>query len=288
MGCLTALLLCVGWLPGQDPAVDPALDPPRKAFVDAVEKARQDLLAQINRKIEAARQKGDRQTVKKLKDDHEALEEHPAAKLGFPSPSHQAALEKAGKTLQAEYARIIRQNTMDGRDDRAEWAEKDLKKLLASIRPPEADDRAPPDPELADPKKPWSSLLHASTMRHLMRSGGSPSAPGTGLSADLDTEGHFQIQSIGPGLVRILHRKTGKLLTPAVVQAKPGTAVVLKAPMKTEGHQAWQMVQADKGMVRLIHQRTGRPLTVTENLPTVGDLAKLGPESLWKITPLKN
>jgi hypothetical protein len=288
MGCLTALLLCAGWLPGQDPAADPALDIPRKAFVDAVEKARQDLLTQIARKIEAARQKGDRQAVKKLKDDQEALEQHPAAKLGFPSPSHQAALEKAGKTLQADYARIIRQNTMAGRDDRAEWAEKDLKKLLASIRPPDSDDRTPADPELADPKKPWSALFHAASMRHLVRSGGSASAPGTGLAADLDVEGHFQIQPIGPGLVRILHRKTGKLLTPAVVQAKPGTAVVLKAPMKTEGHQAWQVVQADKGMVRLIHQRTGRPLTIAENSPVVGDLAKLGPESLWTMKPIKN
>lgn len=288
MGCLTALLLCAGWLPGQDPAADPALDIPRKAFVDAIEKARQDLLAQINRKIEAARQKGDRQAVKKLKDDQEALEQHPAAKLEFPSPAHQMALEKAGKTLQAEYTRIIRQNTMAGRDDRAEWAEKDLKKLLASIRPPDSDDRNPPDPELADPKKPWSALFHAASMRHLIRSGGSASAPGTGLDADLDVEGHFQIQPLGPGLVRILHRKTGKLLTPAVVQAKPGTAVVLKAPMKTEGHQAWQVVQADKGMVRLIHQRTGRPLTVAENSPVVGDLAKLGPESLWTMKPIKN
>ncbi|MFM8932668.1 MAG: RICIN domain-containing protein [Gemmataceae bacterium] len=288
MGCLTVLLLCAGWLPGQDPAADPALDIPRKAFVDAVEKARQDLLTQIHRKIEASRQKGDRQAVKKLKDDQEALEQHPAAKLGFPAPAHQAALEKAGKTLQADYARIIRQNTMDGRDDRAEWAEKDLKKLLASIRPPESDDRVPPDPELADPKKPWTALFHTNTMRHLVRSGGSASAPGTGLAADFDVEGHFQIQPIGPGLVRVLHRKTGKLLTPAVVQAKPGTAVVLKAPMKTEGHQAWQVVQADKGMVRLIHQRTGRPLTIAENSPVVGDLAKLGPESLWTMKPIKN
>ena len=71
MGCLLAFLIA-GGLPGQNPAANPALDIPRKAFVDAVEKARQDLQNQITRKIEAARQKGDRQTVKRLKDDQEA------------------------------------------------------------------------------------------------------------------------------------------------------------------------------------------------------------------------
>ncbi len=286
MGCLLAFLIA-GGLPGQNPAANPALDIPRKAFVDAVEKARQDLQNQITRKIEAARQKGDRQTVKRLKEDQEALARHPAAKLSTPSPAHQAALEKAAKNLQGDYGKIIRQDTKEGNDDRAEWAEKDLKKLLASIRPPETDNTLPPDPELADPTKPWSSLLHTISMRHLTRLGGTPTAPGTTLAADLEADGHFQIQQIAPGLVRILHRKTGKLLTPSVVQAQPGTSVVLKAPMKTEGHQAWQLVQADRGMVRLIHQRTGRPLSVTENSPVVGDLAKPGNESLWKIAPVK-
>ena len=63
--------------------------------------------------------------------------------------------------------------------------------------------------------------------------------------------------------------------------------MVLKAPMKTEGHQAWQMVQADRGQVRLIHQRTGRPLTAAENGVVLGDLAKPGAEIVWTITPLK-
>ena len=39
MGCLLAFLIA-GGLPGQNPAANPALDIPRKAFVDAVIKAK--------------------------------------------------------------------------------------------------------------------------------------------------------------------------------------------------------------------------------------------------------
>ena len=285
---LVAGWLLVAWLPGEEnPAADPLLDKPRAAFTQAVEKARRELLEQISRRLDMARSKGDRNQVKRLKDDQEALKLHLAPHLSFPTPAHEAALDRAGKGVQSEYSRIIRKNTMEKRDDRAEFAEKELKKLLASIQPQPKDEKAPADPPLAEANRPWSSLLHASSMRYLLREGGTSAAPGITLAANLDTDGHWQVQTLSPGLVRLLHRKTGKFLTPAVVSAQPGTAVVLKAPMKTEGHQAWQMVQADRGQVRLIHQRTGRPLTAAENGVVLGDLAKPGAEIVWKITPLK-
>lgn len=273
--------------PGQDPAADPALAKPRETFKQAVEKARQDLKGQINRKIDLARQTGDRTTVKRLKEDLEALDKNPCPKLSSPYPAHQAAIDKASKTLQADYTRLIRQYTRDGRDHLADLAEKDLKKLLASLKPETPAETPPPDPELAEPNKPWISLTHAPTSTFLCRSGGTASAPGTGMTMELDAECHFQVQQVGPNQVKILHRKTGKWLTPALVAAKTGTPVVLKATMKTEGHQVWQMVPADKGQIRLVHQKTGRPLTVTENGPIVGDLAKPEPANLWKMTPVK-
>lgn len=260
------------------------LDKAVEAHGQALGKARKEIDDAIANKLELVRKQGDRQVVKRILGEQEEWQAARKLPKCVSTLAYQWAADRADRQLLIEFDRAVRDFTRLNRDDLAEKAEKDRVRILAPLKPMEL-----PGVEEA---KALHTLMAAKTSRFAAALGGTTATPDVGFTDRTDDPAaQWLVIQSGEGFVRIMNRKTGKYLTPQVVQAGAGTDVLLKGPLKTAGHQSWKVVPADPGTVRLRHDRTGRYLGIDAQGTGVA-LAEDGrkaPETLWKIArlPLK-
>lgn len=283
-----ALMLACRVLAGL--ALDP-VDDARARLDKAVEahgvslgKARKELDEAIANKLELVRKQGDREGVKRILAEQEAWQSQRKLPKCVSTLAYQWAADRADRQLVIEFDRAVREFTRLDRDDLADKAEKDRTRIFAPAKPMEL-----PGVEEA---KALHSLQAVKTARYAAALGGTAATPDVGFTDKPDDPAaQWLVIQSGEGFVRLMNRKTGKYLSPAVVQAGAGTDVLLKGPLKTAGHQSWKVVPADMGTVRLRHDRTGRYLGLDaqgKGLSLAED-GRMAPETLWKIArlPLK-
>jgi hypothetical protein len=271
-------------------ALDP-VDDARARLDKAVEahgvslgKARKELDEAIANKLELVRKQGDREGVKRILAEQEAWQSQRKLPKCVSTLAYQWAADRADRQLVIEFDRAVREFTRLDRDDLADKAEKDRTRIFAPAKPMEL-----PGVEEA---KALHSLQAMKTARYAAALGGTAATPDVGFTDKPDDPAaQWLVIQSGEGFVRLMNRKTGKYLSPAVVQAGAGTDVLLKGPLKTAGHQSWKVVPADLGTVRLRHDRTGRYLGLDaqgKGLSLAED-GRMAPETLWKIArlPLK-
>lgn len=285
---MCALMLACCALAGL--ALDPVdeararLDKAVEAHGLALGKARKELDEAIDNKLELVRKQGDREGVKKILAEQEAWQAHRKLPKCVSTLSYQWAADRADRQLVIEFDRALREFTRLDRDDLADKAEMDRKRIFAPSKPMEL-----PGVEEA---KALHSLQAMKTARFAAALGGTAATPDVGFTDKPDDPAaQWLVIQSGDGFVRLMNRKTGKYLTPQVVQAGAGTDVLLKGPLKTAGHQSWKVVPADMGTVRLRHDRTGRYLGIDAQGKGVAlaEDGRMAPETLWKIArlPLK-
>lgn len=276
---LACVLAGVALEPADD--VRARLDKAIAAHRMAMDKACNDIDDALSSKIELFRKQGDREGLKRVKAELEAWQSTRKLPRSVPTALYQVNIDKTTKTLTLEFDRALREFTKLGRDDLADVAEKERGDLLKAGKPAETT-------QPAIDAKMWYSIQAAKSQRYAAAAGGTSATPDIGfVDKPDDTPAHWQMTGSADGVVRIVNRKTSKILTPALVQATSGTDVVLKGPLKTVGHQGWRVIPAEPGLVRLRHERTGRFLSTAADGKglALADDAK-SPDSLWKILRL--
>lgn len=285
---MCALMLACCALAGL--ALDPVddargrLDKAVEAHGVALGKARKEIDDAIANKLELVRKQGDREGVKRILAEQEAWQAQRKLPKCVSTLAYQWAADRADRLLLIEFDRAVREFTRLNRDDLADKAEKDRVRILAPSKPMEL-----PGVEEA---KALHSLQATKTSRYAAALGGTAATPDVGFTdRPDDPAAQWLVIQSGEGFVRVMNRKTGKYLTPQVVQAGAGTDVLLKGPLKTAGHQTWKVVPAEMGAIRLRHDRTGRYLSLDGKGTglILAEDGRMAPETLWKIArlPLK-
>jgi hypothetical protein len=124
----------------EDPIKD-TLDRARAAYKDAVEKCRQTLLEQLDKREEAARKDGIKKVVDQAKAEREAFTERGELPKGAAAAAYRKGLKTAAVAMEAAYQTAIKEYTRAREDGKAQAVEREMKQFKA-----EADAKPAPRP----------------------------------------------------------------------------------------------------------------------------------------------